>query len=85
MKLLACAAAIAVSAGTLSQAQEPGNAPSPGSSATTEQPGRSGQRINEPAAQGSQGNKADTLMDKRAKAMSPQGASTPGKTGEVRQ
>jgi hypothetical protein len=34
---------------------------------------------------GAPGNKPGTLMDKRANALSPQGASGPGRTGEVKQ
>ncbi|MFP3557250.1 hypothetical protein [Paraburkholderia hospita] len=85
MKRMTLAVALSIIAGTHLGAQERSNAPSAGNATTTEQPGRAVERMNDTAAQGSQVNKPDTLMDKRAKAMSPQGASTPGKTGRVSQ
>jgi hypothetical protein len=66
------------------QTPERSGAPS-GNAATSEHPGQSGKRMDDKAAQGSQGNQPDTLMDKRAKAMSPDGASSPGQTGKVSQ
>ncbi|AXF14111.1 hypothetical protein PQQ88_02615 [Paraburkholderia caledonica] len=68
-------------------AQQSGNAPanSGTQSGTQAQPGQAGRTVDEPAAMGAPGNKPGTLMDKRANALSPQGASGPGRTGEVKQ
>ncbi|MFM0751989.1 hypothetical protein [Paraburkholderia strydomiana] len=72
-------------------AQQSGNAPansgtqSGTQSGTPAQPGQAGHTVDEPAAMGAPGNKPGTLMDKRANALSPQGASGTGRTGEVKQ
>lgn len=68
-------------------AQQNSNAPvnSGAQSAQEAQPGRAGQTIDTPAAQGATGNQPDTLMDKRANALAPKGASSPGRTGAVKQ
>jgi len=68
-------------------AQQSGNAPanSGTQSGTQGQPGKAESTGGEPAALGGPGNKPGTLMDKRANALSPQGASGPGRTGEVKQ
>ncbi|SKC89715.1 hypothetical protein SAMN05445504_5762 [Burkholderia sp. CF099] len=49
------------------------------------QSGDAGKSFTDKAQQGGPGNAEGTLMDKRSKALSRQGASVAGKTGEVRQ
>jgi hypothetical protein len=49
------------------------------------QSGDAGKSLTDKAQQGGPGNAEGTLMDKRSKALSPQGASAAGKTGEVKQ
>jgi hypothetical protein len=67
-------------------AQQTGNAPAKSGAQTKEtQPGQAGKTIDTPAAQGATNNAPGTLMDKRANALSPNGASSPARTGEVKQ
>ena len=68
-------------------AQQSGNAlaNSNTQSGTQPQPGQAGRTVEEPAAIGAPGNKPGTLMDKRANALSPKGASGSDRTGEVKQ
>lgn len=49
------------------------------------QPGQAGKTIDAPAAQGATSNQPGTLMDKRANALSPNGASSSAGTGAVKQ
>ncbi|CAB3697129.1 hypothetical protein [Paraburkholderia rhynchosiae] len=67
-------------------AQQSGNAPANSGAQTGKevQPGQAGRTVDEPAALGAPGNKPGSLMDKRANALSPEGASSP-RTGEVKQ
>lgn len=78
--LIACMSSVAYS-------QQSGNAPanSGTQSGKQVQPGQAGQAVDKPADIGAPGNKPGTLMDKRANAMSPEGASAPPRTGEVKQ
>jgi hypothetical protein len=67
--------------------QQSGNAPENGGAqtGTQTQPGQAGQNMNAPAAQGTPGNQSGSLMDKRANALSPNSASSPARTGEIKQ
>lgn len=67
-------------------AQQTGNAPAnSGAQSKETQPGQAGHTIDAPAAQGAPNNSPGTLMDKRANALSPSGASSPPRTGAVKQ
>jgi hypothetical protein len=50
-----------------------------------EEPGKAGQQMQEEAGKGVHGNASGTLMDKRAKAMSPEGASASSETAPIKQ
>jgi hypothetical protein len=71
--------------------QQSGNAPANSGAQTgaqtgmQAQPGQAGRTVDQPAALGAPANKPGTLMDKRANALSPNGASSPTRTGEVKQ
>ncbi|HYS67482.1 MAG TPA: hypothetical protein VEN30_27220 [Paraburkholderia sp.] len=85
MKMIGTASGlIAIVASTCAFAQG-GNDKSSTSTQPREQPGEAGHQMQNEAAKGVHGNASGTLMDKRAKAMSPEGASAPGETGQVKQ
>ncbi|CAG9243230.1 hypothetical protein [Paraburkholderia caribensis] len=79
---IAAVVLITASAGAGAQTK-PGDAS--GGDAMKMQSGDAGKSLTDKAQQGSPGNAEGTLMDKRSKALSPQGASAAGKTGEVKQ
>ncbi|AUT62721.1 hypothetical protein [Paraburkholderia terrae] len=79
---IAAVVLLAASAGAGAQTK-PENASS--SNAVKVQSGDAGKSLTEKAQQGEPGNAEGTLMNKRSKALSPQGASAAGKTGEVKQ
>jgi len=85
VKVAGIALALCVSSAVY--AQQSGNAPANSGAQTGKeaQPGQAGRTVDEPAALGAPGNKPGSLMDKRANALSPQGASAPARTGEVKQ
>ncbi|MFM0019447.1 hypothetical protein [Paraburkholderia azotifigens] len=66
-------------------AQQTQGKPPSGSDAITVQSGDAGKALTDKAEKSGTKNQEGTLMDKRAKALSPQSASSAGKTGEVRQ
>ncbi|WP_025601056.1 hypothetical protein [Burkholderia sp. WSM2230] len=72
---------------SVAYSQQSGNAPA--NSGTQNgpqvQPGSAGQTVDKPAGLGTPGNKPGSLMDKRANALSPEGASGASRTGEVKQ
>ena len=66
---------------SVAYSQQSGNAPANSGTQTGKQvqPGQAGQAANKPAELGAPGNKPGSLMDKRANAMSPEGASAPSR------
>jgi hypothetical protein len=85
LKLAGVALALCVSSAAYSQqsGKAPANSGTP--SGKEAQPGQAGKTMEAPAAQGSTGNQPGTLMDKRANALAPNGASSPAGTGAVKQ
>ncbi|RKT13876.1 hypothetical protein B0G69_7086 [Paraburkholderia sp. RAU2J] len=82
---VACAALV-LCMSSAAYAQQAGKAPANSGAQTKEtQPGQAGQAIDAPAAQGTPNNSPGTLMDKRANALSPNGASSSARTGTVKQ
>jgi hypothetical protein len=74
--------AFGVSTGAKAQQQDQQKAASGGNGIES---GTANRKMDEAGDKGSPGNASGTLMDKRSKAMSPSGASSAGKSGEVRQ
>lgn len=72
---------------SVAYSQQSGNAPANSGTQSGQQvqPGPAGQAVDKPAGLGTPGNKPGSLMEKRANALSPEGASGPSRTGEVKQ
>jgi hypothetical protein len=81
--VFALVAGIAFGASTGAHAQQEQQKSTSGANAMDS--GTAGKKMDEAGSKGSPGNASGTLMDKRSKAMSPSGASSPGKSGEMQQ
>jgi hypothetical protein len=81
--VFAFVAGIAFGASTGAQAQQEQQKAASGANAIDS--GTASKKMDDAGNKGSPGNASGTLMDKRSKAMSPSGASSPGKSGEIQQ
>jgi opacity protein-like surface antigen len=82
--VLALIAGVSFAAASSAQTQQQERQPA-ASGGNAIDSGTANKKMDEEGNKGNPGNQSGTLMDKRSKAMSPSGASSPGRSGEVRQ